>query len=452
MAINPLGRPIDYTAMGGVQDPAQALAEGLKLGSVIRDIREKRAAAEQAEQAKAQYATDLQETFRNPTPEAFAKLSAKYPQQREAFKQSFDLMDADTRNSEFLAGTQAFFALNSGNVDAAKSLLDTRIEAARNAGRRTDNLEAMRSSLDAQPEFVKNQLGLILSSVDPKRWQETMVAAYTRQKEEAGSKEAMAKAEKAAVDAKFAESKAVADLNLTKEQIRNLQTDQEIARENLKINKIKVDLEKAKDDREKQELQIKFDEANLKRDETVNKKVADANTALANFDNFLNTADRALQGWERDKSGKVDVNKPKSFVYYATGPILSQLPTTQEDVADFEETIETLKSQAFLSQVEKMKGLGALTEREGAALTAALSNLSLRQSPPQLGRNLQEAQRLILKARNEAERKYGVKAAPDRPAGPGGAAPAAVPSAMGQTTDRAVAPAMPSGFRLLGRD
>jgi len=178
------------------------------------------------------------------------------------------------------------------------------------------------------------------------------------------------------------------------------------------------------------------------------------------MDNLLNTADRALQGWGRTKDGKVDVTKPKGYVESATGPISTRLPTLSQETADFEELIETLGSQAFLSQVEKMRGLGALTEREGAALRAALTNLSLRQSPERLGQNLLEAQRLILKARNEVANKFGVKAEPDRPAGPGAAAPATVPSAMGQATRQAVTPGaapapaqtMPQGFRVLGRE
>jgi hypothetical protein len=36
--------------------------------------------------------------------------------------------------------------------------------------------------------------------------------------------------------------------------------------------------------------------------------------------------------------------------------------------------------------------------------------------------------------------KFGVKAEPDRPAGPGAAAPAQVPNAMGQATQQAVTP------------
>lgn len=428
--------------------------EGFGQALVQREQRqEKERQLEEARAAQIQYQNDLKDTLSNPTAEKFAALAVKYPTQREAFKQGWETLSKEQQNQEFLIGTQAFNALDSGNVDVAKNLLDQRIDAIKNTGRDVTRLEAMRGALDSNPDIVKNQLGLILSSLDPDRWQKTAVAASAMTSERAKSSEALSKAKKAAVDAEFAESQAVRDLELKQAQIDNYAADQEIARENLKINKLNADLKKEDNNLKRQELQQKIDEAKVARDEKLVKKVTDANTAFANFDNFLNTADRALQGWNVGKDGKIDVKKPKGYVQSATGPLSTRLPTISQDVADFEETVETLKSQAFLSQVEKMKGLGSLTEREGAALTAALTNLSLRQSPEQLGRNLQEAQRLILKARNETERKFGVTAAPDRPAGPGGAAPAQVPSAMGQATDRATgATAMPSGFRILGRE
>jgi hypothetical protein len=93
-----------------------------------------------------------------------------------------------------------------------------------------------------------------------------------------------------------------------------------------------------------------------------------------------------------------------------------------------------LESQAFLSQVEKMRGLGALTEKEGARLVNALASLSLRQSPKQLAENLLVVRDLMQKARSSAEGKYG--ALQSEPT-----APAAAPTTA--------APAMPSGFRVV---
>ena len=116
------------------------------------------------------------------------------------------------------------------------------------------------------------------------------------------------------------------------------------------------------------------------------------------------------------RDGK-DVVVPNSTLRAATGPLDSRLPTIQQDVADLEALAETLGSQAFLSQIPSMKGLGALSNAEGEKLQSSLTNLSMKQSADQLAANVREAQRLILKARKNVETRYGVKAGPpDTPA------------------------------------
>jgi hypothetical protein len=141
----------------------------------------------------------------------------------------------------------------------------------------------------------------------------------------------------------------------------------------------------------------------------------------------LNNADQILANWGRTKEGKVDPSKPNNVARSATGTIEARLPAFFESTQDFESLVASFESKAFLSQVEKMRGLGALTEREGGRLVNALGSLDLKQSPETLGKTLLEIQRELLKVREQMKVKYGVQGEADRPAGPGGAAPA-VPS------------------------
>jgi len=164
-------QPINYLGMIPQPDIGRSLLSGLQAGSVFREMRQQELAAQQAEQAKQRYAADLQATFANPTPQAFATLSAKYPQQREAFKQSWDMLNKDQQDSEFISGAQAFNALNAGNVPAAKSLLDQRISAMTNAGQDARKLQTMRDALEGgDTKSVQANLGFVLSAVDPERW------------------------------------------------------------------------------------------------------------------------------------------------------------------------------------------------------------------------------------------------------------------------------------------
>ena len=448
-------QPINYLAMMP-QTNIPAAIEGF--GEALQARRQRIA----AEEAKAQYSTDLQTVLQNPSMTAFNEFALKYPSQREVIKDVASRFSQDQIDAEFDVGAQVAVSLENQNPDVALDIVERTIQARKNAGLPTttyDQLSQILSNTE-DPDRVKRAQAITnfsLTLLDPEKFGKVVQTLEAQELRPEKVTEQRAKALKAGVEADFAASQAVKDLALKQAQIDNYAADQEIARENLKINKLNADLKREENVLKRRELEQKIEDARVERDDKVRKKVSDANTAFANFDNFLNTADRALAGWGQTKDGKVDITKPKGYVESATGPISTRLPTLSQDTADFEELIEVLKGQAFLSQIEKMKGLGAMSDKEGDALRASLTNLSLRQSPEQLGRNLLEAQRLILKARNEAARKYGVGAEPDRPAGPGGAAPATVPSAMGQATQQAVTPgaapaAMPSGFRVLGRE
>jgi hypothetical protein len=448
-------QPINYLAMMP-QTNIPAAIEGF--GEALQARRQRIA----AEEAKAKYSTDLQTVLENPSMTAFNEFALKYPTQREVIKDVAGRFSQEQKDQEFNIGAQVAVSLENQNPDVALDIVERTIQARQNAGLPTttyDQLSQILSNTE-DPDRVKKAQAITnfsLTLLDPEKFGKVVQTFEAQEMRPERVSEQKSKALKAGVEAKFADSQAVKDLALKQAQIDNYAVDAEVARANLKINALNAQLKKEENDLKRREIEQKIDDAKVERDDKLRKKVSDANTAFANFDNFLNTADRALAGWGRTKDGKVDITKPKGYVESATGPISTRLPTLSQDTADFEELIEVLKGQAFLSQIEKMKGLGAMSDKEGDALRASLTNLSLRQSPEQLGRNLVEAQRLILKARNEAARKYGVGAEPDRPAGPGGAAPATVPSAMSQATQQAVTPgaapaAMPSGFRVLGRE
>lgn len=58
--------------------------------------------------------------------------------------------------------------------------------------------------------------------------------------------------------------------------------------------------------------------------------------------------------------------------------------------ADFRTSLDTMKAQVFLPMVQSMKGMGALSNAEGAKLTAALGNLDPAQSETQFKQSLKQ--------------------------------------------------------------
>jgi hypothetical protein len=234
----------------------------------------------------------------------------------------------------------------------------------------------------------------------------TAQATATNAPEKAAADAALATAtaQKAAVAAKFAESNAVIDLQKKGWDITKIQSDIDIAKQNSRIAAMNAATAKEGNALKRQENEIKLKEMIDKRDATVREKVADIESARADMDNFLNTADRILK-------------TPKNIVGSAAGPISARMPTLSQDTADFEALVETLGSQAFMAQIPKMKGAGALSDAEGKKLQSSLQNLSLSQSPERLLENVKEAQRLIMKGRANLSRKAGLpESIPDTPA------------------------------------
>lgn len=394
--------PNDYT----IQQPniGGSILGGIQAGKTFADER-------QAQDMSKRYSEDVSATLANPTPQAFSALIAKYPQQREAFKESWGILNKDQQDNQFNAGTQAYSAVLNGKPDIAKNILDQQIAALENSGQDTKNLMAIRESMDRDPKAAAANIALSLSSFDPEKWSKIAGEMRSASKAPAEQSLAEAKAAKAATDAKFAESSAVQDLAKGGWEIQKLANDINISKLNSQIAAMNAatarqgnDIKSQGNNLKQQELQLKLQEKIDKRDSAINEKVSTVQSGRATIDNFLNTADKV-------------VSTPAGVVSSATGTISSRLPTVDQDVADFEETLKTLGSQAFLSQVPSMKGLGALTEAEGKKLESSLANLSLRQSPEKLIENVKEAQRLMLKARSTLSDRYGVPdVTPDTPA------------------------------------
>jgi len=395
--------PINYAGMQQTPDIGDSILQGLKIGQAFRQGQDQRAALAKADATRKQYATDLQAAFDAKTPEAFASLSAKYPTQREAFKQSWEILNQDQKDSQFRVGVQAFGALRSGKTDVAAQLLDEQIAAATNAKQPVDNLKMLRTALDTAPEQVQNQLGLALSSIDPKKWSDMTTELRNAEKAPSELTEAQAKAKKAAVESQFAESNAVLDLKKKGWEISQIEESIGIQKENNRIAALNAAASKESNELKRKELEQRAADAKTARDEKVQALAADLEASRNVSDNMLSTVSRI-------KLTPVDV------VGRATGTIQgsSLMPTISQDVADFEELVSTLRSQAFLTQAQQLKGQGALSENEGKKLEAALQNLSLRQSSTQFLDNVTEIERLVKKGRETLTKRYGLPAvAPD---------------------------------------
>jgi hypothetical protein len=393
--------PIDFS----LPNPSNAIIQGMGIGSAISKAQDQKAAA-------AQMNADLSSVFSKETPTAsdYAGLVVKHPQLSKQLKTSWDMLSEEQKTNKTQQVSEVYAALASGNNDVAKSLLETQRDAAKNSGNEAAarSAQVMVDLVDKHPELARSSTAMSLATLmGPEKFTDTFTKLENDQREKMRDPAMLSKAQsdarKAAVDASFAESKAVGDLQKQGWDIYKIQEDTKIAKENSRIAAMKAQLDREKNDVAKGLLSSKLEDAKLARDNVVREKAAGLSSARGAIDNMLNTADRILA-------------TPFGVVDSAAGPVSSRMPTIIQDTSDFEALIENLDAQSFIAQIPAMKNLGSLSNEEGKKLASSLQSFSLMQSPTQLLGNVKEAQRLMMKARKILSEKNGVPdTIPDTP-------------------------------------
>ena len=404
-------QPMNYT----IQTPgSDVLGEALQLKGQIEKNRlfEAQKLAEQQKMQEAQRQAELNEIKRqrfaevakNPTAKAVQSFMVEFPELSEQFKKSYDTLSDNEKRMATEVQFATKSAIESGKPDLAISDLDRRIEAAKNMGDTSaeEKLGVIRNLVIANPNAALLTANAFLAAtMDPDKF---ATMEKTRGEESRAQQEAPYKLEQERVKAKFAEPEALLDLEQKGWNIKAIQEDIGYKKQMARIAAMNASTSRTDSDLKRQELQLKVQEAQSKLNSDIRAKVSEAESARASIDNFINTADRLMKN---------------PMLPRVLGPIegrISSAPLSDE-AADAVALIDTLSSQAFLSQIPAMKGSGALSNDEGKKLQAALTNLSRVQSEKQFEANLKEAQRILLKSRSNLAQKYGIPdTVPDTPA------------------------------------
>jgi hypothetical protein len=210
--------PIDYSGAFGGQDPAQSFAQSFGIGA---NIQQQRFAMEQQQlaQAEAQRKAAQQEAMQaelaqlsaNPTTQAIAQMSIKYPQLSEGFKRSYDMLAPEQQQTRLSSAVPVYAAAMNGQSGVAADLLDRQADALKNSGneREAQQTRAFATMFRDQPDMAKQTAGLLLSSVmGPDKFVETFgklgAEARATELQPTAVREAEAKATTAEVTAKNA--------------------------------------------------------------------------------------------------------------------------------------------------------------------------------------------------------------------------------------------------------
>lgn len=409
--------PIDYSGAFGGVDPLASFTQAAQAGVGIRNMQLQQTQLEQQQAQQKQLQADMAALSANPTPQAIAQMAVKYPQLSEQFKRSYDMLDSAQQQSRLNASVPIFAAIQSGRNDLAAQQLRDRATALTNAGQdgEAKQISAMADLVEQHPETARLTIGTLLAStMGPDKFAETFgkLGAEQRAQEQApgalrkvnaDASAAEADATTKGVQAKYAEPTVLKDLEQKGWNIENIKSEIGYRKEANRIAAMNAAANRESNDLKRQELGLKIQETQQALADKARAKVADVESATSTIDNLINTVDRI---------------KKNPALNDVLGSIEGRLPSVMSDNgADAIALIDTLGSQAFMSQIPAMKGTGALSEKEGEKLQSSLQNLSRTQSERQFRDNLDEVQRLMLKARKNVEMRYGVKAAPpDTPA------------------------------------
>jgi hypothetical protein len=119
--------PTDYSgAFANLQPPVQAFTQGLQGGVALQQVQaEQAAAAGQRSRKSSRCRADLANLSANPTPQAIAEASLKYPQLSEQFKRSLDMLTPAQQQAKIAAAAPVHAAALSGEYGVAASSCDS---------------------------------------------------------------------------------------------------------------------------------------------------------------------------------------------------------------------------------------------------------------------------------------------------------------------------------------
>jgi hypothetical protein len=169
MAINPL------PFLQAMPDPGQAFMDSFQKARAAR-VAEDQAMQQQVaqEQQKMQFQQWSQLLLKDPSPQNVAQGLLKFPQMAEVIKQAYEPMNEQRKAQEVAFYGKTLSALNRGDKDYAKQLVNERLTATRNTPGQEQTVKLLEEGLaqfDSNPEALKAGLALTIQQLDPKAYE-----------------------------------------------------------------------------------------------------------------------------------------------------------------------------------------------------------------------------------------------------------------------------------------
>lgn len=349
---------IDFGAVNQAQAGAQRGFERNLQGfmGLGQQLQQQRAQRQQTQQQQAAVQEGLK-ALDTDNPQEVARFMTKYPGLADNIRKAWDFQTDAQQREGMQAAISAMQAYDAEGPGGAANVLRERIEQKMERGEPIDQEMRSFQMLQTNPEqFRKSAEVTAYSLMDPEEY------------------------------LKMKESKKVSELELQKLDLQK--QGLEIRKDEAELRRLQQKQARETNELRRQEIQERMDQ---KREAIATKKreaVQKAEDDIETFDNTIASVDRLI-------------NHPGRVA--ATGGSAA-LPTRPgSPAAGFEAQLETFQSQAFLSEVAKMRGMGALSENEGKKLAAAVGALRLDMPEDEFLRELNRIKSILEKGRRKMQ-------------------------------------------------
>jgi len=410
-------QPINY--MLDVQNPVQTVVTGLTQGMQIGQFVQAKEQAEREAIQKQQMQEELSAFASKPnkTHDDYASIMAKYPALAEDFKRSYDVLDSGKQQATFKTASRIYAATASKRFDLAKSILETEAVGYENAGDKetAGYLRQMATMAETDPEGLQTLTGLTLASTNPSQFKDVLGALnqndltpFEIENKQAQTEKTKAETEKTETETLWYGDKTQAEIDNIESQIEDRKTGRVLEQQKMQLDN---DQFYSKLDQDQQQFYEKLNQEERKIAQTVfnvKEKPEQRMERLEKVEGFATAARNASEGAKLAAQLANDAKALNESTGGYWNRAMRNVPGTAEYT--FDQKLETMKSKIFLAQVDQMRGLGALTESEGAALKASIASINPNQDPKTVQQSLTEVAKQLSKAAQTANKKSQIYA------------------------------------------
>lgn len=332
----------------------------------------------QQQQKQAAFQKKMGEAFNAKDIDGMRKLAVDYPEQMQAIQQGMGFVDANKNQAIGSAAMALKLAAGQG-PEAVKGVLMKNADALGHVG---INPEDAWQTYQKDPQQFNRYTDLIgLHALGPEKYFDVMDKQQGRDLQRRQLAETQRSNQMS--DARGWANVGIAQqgVNLRKLELQDKAFERQISRE---TNQVQLGVLQDKRAATQRELeQAKTD------------KVDAYNSGMDTMTRTIDTANKVL-------------NSPGFTGYFGTNlnPLSSRfIPGT--DAADTSALVDTLRSQGFMSGIQQMKGLGALSNAEGQKVMDAIGNLSANQSEKSARAAIKTIINTTQMAQKRMQQKYG---------------------------------------------